>query len=104
MEKEAYVINTIMEKEAYLINSIMEKEAYVINSIMEKEAVVTGMFVYNFVSVRVNLFLLQSRCIFVWTYPFGFVWFYGTSTILGYLMANPFYTYKQLHFKQFSFA
>ena len=25
---------------------------------------------------------------------FGLVWFYGISTILGYLMTNPVYTYK----------
>ena len=24
---------------------------------------------------------------------FGLAWFYGTSTIVGYLMPNPFYTY-----------
>ena len=24
---------------------------------------------------------------------FGLVWFYGISTIVGYLMPNPFYTY-----------
>ena len=24
---------------------------------------------------------------------FGLVWFYGTSTIVGYLMSNPLYTY-----------
>ena len=28
--------------------------------------------------------------ILVW---FGYVWFYGISTIVGYLMPNPFYTY-----------
>ena len=27
----------------------------------------------------------------------GLVWFYGISTILGYLMSNQFYTYKQLY-------
>ena len=35
---------------------------------------------------------------------FGLVWFYGVSTILGYLMPNPFLYIKQLHFKQFSSA
>ena len=25
---------------------------------------------------------------------FGLVWFYGISIIVGYLMPNPFYTYK----------
>ena len=33
---------------------------------------------------------------------FCFVFFYGISTIVGYLMPNPFYTYKQFYFKQFS--
>ena len=35
---------------------------------------------------------------------FCLVWFYGISTIIGYFMLNPFYTYKQLCFKQFSLA
>ena len=30
---------------------------------------------------------------------FGLVRFYGISTIVGYLMPNPFYTYKQFYFK-----
>ena len=30
---------------------------------------------------------------------FNLVRFYGTSTIVGYLMPNPFYTFKQLYFK-----
>ena len=30
------------------------------------------------------------------------VWFYEISTIVGYLMPNPFYTYKQFYFAQFS--
>ena len=30
---------------------------------------------------------------------FGLIWFYGISTIIGYLMLNP---YKQFYFKQFS--
>ena len=29
---------------------------------------------------------------------FGFIWFYGVSTIVDYLMPNPFYTYKQFNF------
>ena len=32
------------------------------------------------------------------------VWFYGTSTFVGYTMPNPFYTYKQFYFKHFSLA
>ena len=35
---------------------------------------------------------------------FGLVWFYGISTIIGYLIPNPFNTYKLLYFKQFSLA
>ena len=35
---------------------------------------------------------------------YGWVWFYGISTIVGYLMPNPFYTYKQFYFEQFTFA
>ena len=31
----------------------------------------------------------------------GLVWFYGISTTVGYLMPNPFYTYKQFSCKQF---
>ena len=30
------------------------------------------------------------------------VWFYGISTIVGYLMPNSFYTYKQSYFKHSS--
>ena len=32
------------------------------------------------------------------------VGFYGISTIVGKLIPNPFYTYKQVYLKQFSFA
>ena len=32
------------------------------------------------------------------------VWLYDIPTIVGYLMPNPFYTNKQLFFKQFSLA
>ena len=32
---------------------------------------------------------------------YSLVWFYGTLTIVGYLVPNPFYTYKVL-FQQFS--
>ena len=35
---------------------------------------------------------------------FGLVWFYGISIIVGYLMPNPFYTYKLFYIKQFSLA
>ena len=35
---------------------------------------------------------------------FSLVWFYGISTIIGYLMPNPFYTYKQFYFKKFGCA
>ena len=41
-----------------------------------------------------NQILLVRRMIW-----FGF---YDISTIVGYLMPNPFYSYKQLYFKQFS--
>ena len=34
----------------------------------------------------------------------GFVWFYDISTTVGYLMPNPFYSYEQFYFKQFSLA
>ena len=35
---------------------------------------------------------------------FGLVWFYGTSTIVGYLSQIHFYINKQFDFKQFSLA
>ena len=35
---------------------------------------------------------------------FFFVWFLGMSTIVGYSMPNPFYTYKEFYFKQFNLA
>ena len=28
----------------------------------------------------------------------GFVWFYGISTIVGYIMPNPFYTYIYIRY------
>ena len=31
----------------------------------------------------------------------GLVWFYDISTIVDYLMPNPFYIYKLFYFKQF---
>ena len=34
----------------------------------------------------------------------GLVWFYDISTIVGYLISNLFYTYKQFYFKQLSLA
>ena len=34
----------------------------------------------------------------------GYVWFYGISNIVGYLMPNPFFTYKHFYFKQFSWT
>ena len=37
-------------------------------------------------------------------YEMEAVWFYGISTIVGYLMPNLFYTNKQFYFKQFSLA
>ena len=33
---------------------------------------------------------------------FRLIWFYSISTFAGYLMLNPFYTYKQFYFKQLS--
>ena len=33
-----------------------------------------------------------------------FVWVYGIPTTVGYLMPNPFYTYKLIYFKQSSLA
>ena len=32
------------------------------------------------------------------------VWFYGILPIVGYLMPNPFYTYKQFYFQKFNLA
>ena len=38
------------------------------------------------------------------THRYSLIWFYGISTIVGHIMPNPFYTYKQFYFKQFSLA
>ena len=46
----------------------------------------------------------SSLCIYIKHIGFGFVGFHGISTIIGYLMPNPFYTYKLFYFKQFSSA
>ena len=40
----------------------------------------------------VELLSWQTSYLSVWSL-FGLVWFYGISTIIGYLMPNPFYTY-----------
>ena len=45
---------------------------------------------------------LKSLTFKVW---FSLVWFYGISTILGYLILNPFFLYiKRFYFKQFILA
>ena len=54
--------------------------------------------VYNF------LYLYQFISVFIYTTFVGLVWFYGISTVVGYLMPNLFYTYKQFYFKQLSLA
>ena len=38
---------------------------------------------------------------YLWKYLVS-VWLHGISTIIGYLMPNPFYTYKQFYFKLFN--
>ena len=45
-----------------------------------------------------EFYLIQKRD------PKVLIWFYGISTIVGYLIPNPFYTFKQFYFKQFSLA
>ena len=37
-------------------------------------------------------------------FSFGLVRFFRITVTEGYLLPNPFYTYKQFDFKQFSFA
>ena len=46
--------------------------------------------VYAFVLLHVRLQCKEGRK----EGKIGLVWFYGISTIVGYLMPNPFYTYK----------
>ena len=35
----------------------------------------------------------RNKSVCGWPYIYSLVWFYGISTIVGYLMPNPFYTY-----------
>ena len=48
----------------------------------------------NYKTLNINFESLQ--CILL---KLCLVWFYGISTIVGYLMPNPCYTYKQFYFK-----
>ena len=48
------------------------------------------------------IILLLKLNIYEDSVVFTLVWFYGISTIVGYLMPNSFYTYKQFYLKQFS--
>ena len=47
-------------------------------------------------SVIVDMHLSESNM-----QDFSLDWFNGISTIIDYLMPNPFYTYNQFYFKQF---
>ena len=57
--------------------------------------VVWDIYKKRMLNISDNVYIFKLR----W---FGLVWFYGTSTIVGYLMLNPFDTYRQFYFKQFS--
>ena len=46
-----------------------------------------------FSPIKEKLFLETMRHIGLLIFRFGLVAFYGISTIIGYLMPNPFYTY-----------
>ena len=46
------------------------------------------MYIEKCFSMNERIFNISFRLIW-----FGWVWFYGISTIVGYLMPNPFYTY-----------
>ena len=45
---------------------------------------------YNVVFKIIKFFLIYLE---IMNLRLGLVWFYGISTIVGYLMPNPFYTY-----------
>ena len=46
--------------------------------------------------------LFNAKSCLYFIYSIYIIWCYGISIIVGYLMANPFYTYKQFYFKQCS--
>ena len=49
---------------------------------------------YDWVLWHIGLFNAKSSLyIYIKYIWFGLVWFYGTSTIVGYLMLNTLYTY-----------
>ena len=58
--------------------------------------------IYNNISWSQNFQLLNKKMSCTSFVIFGLVWFYGISTIVGYLTPNPLYTYKQFYVKQFS--
>ena len=47
---------------------------------------------------------MQNRFVYFGSFWFILVGFYSTTIIVSYFMPNPFYTYKQFYFKQFSLA
>ena len=42
-----------------------------------------------------GVYLFMGDTIYIW---FGLIWFYGISTIIGHLIANPFDTYIKYDF------
>ena len=56
---------------------------------------------FNGISIVRRNILNNSEEIWLFSWLVGF---YGMSTIVGYLIPNPFSTYEQSYFKQFSLA
>ena len=54
------------------------------------DLVVFGFMAYQTLLVTWCQILNNTYVLNIW---FGFVWFYGISNIVGYLMPNPLYTY-----------
>ena len=80
----------------FFFNIILSKQIY-INKMKNEDSLLrykSYIYIYIYVCVCV--------CVCVCLVWFGLVWSYGTSTIVGYLMPNPFYTYKQFYFKKFN--
>ena len=45
------------------------------------------------VCVYIYIYIYIHIYIYKFVYAFGLDWFYGISTIVGYIMPNPFYSY-----------
>ena len=77
-----------MEIENYKYLGILEADTIKKTELKKKERSTTEE--RNVSKVNSTVEIIPVILLLVW---FGFFWFYGISTIVGYLMPNPLYTY-----------